>query len=160
MIGKKVLETEPISVAEVKKVLEEFSEENELSYEQNLTLDHVRKFSKISYEASEKLIEELLEPLGQKKYAIKVAYMMPEDLADLRLLFAKERIPYEKEKMETILETCKENEKKEKEESEEKVKRTSKFSNKYSERIQSIKESEKTRLENMGYKVRRRLRLG
>lgn len=104
MIGKKVLETEPISVAEVKKVLEEFSEENELSYEQNLTLDHVRKFSKITYEASEKLIEELLEPLGQKKYAIKVAYMMPEDLADLRLLFAKERIPYEKEKMETILE--------------------------------------------------------
>ncbi len=104
MIGKKVLETEPISVAEVKKVLEEFSEENELSYEQNLTLDHVRKFSKISYEASEKLIEELLEPLGQKKYAIKVAYMMPEDLADLRLLFAKERIPYEKEKMETVLE--------------------------------------------------------
>ena len=104
MIGKKVLETEPISVAEVKKVLEEFSEENELSYEQNLTLDHVRKFSKISYEASEKLIEELLEPLGQKKYAIKVAYIMPEDLADLRLLFAKERIPYEKEKMETVLE--------------------------------------------------------
>ena len=39
--------------------------------------------------------------------------------------------------------------KKEKEESEEKVKRTSKFSNKYSERIQSIKESEKTRLENI-----------
>ena len=36
-----------------------------------------------------------------------------------------------------------------KEESEEKVKRTSKFSNKYSERIQSIKESEKTRLENI-----------
>jgi DNA-directed RNA polymerase subunit F len=104
MIGKKVLETEPISVAEVKKVLEEFSEENELSYEQNLTLDHVRKFSKITFEASEKPIEELLEPLGQKKYAIKVAYMMPEDLADLRLLFAKERIPYEKEKMEKVLE--------------------------------------------------------
>ena len=104
MIGKKVLETEPISVAEVKKVLEEFSEENELSYEQNLTLDHVRKFSKITFEASEKLIEELLELLGQKKYAIKVAYMMPEDLADLRLLFAKERIPYEKEKMENVLE--------------------------------------------------------
>lgn len=104
MIGKKVLETEPISVAEVKKVLEDFAEENELSYEQNLTLDHVTKFSKISYEDSEKLIEELLEPLGQKKYAIKVAYMMPDDLADLRLLFAKERIPYEKEKMETVLE--------------------------------------------------------
>ena len=32
---------------------------------------------------------------------------------------------------------------------EEKVKRTSKFSNKYRERIQSIKESEKTRLENI-----------
>lgn len=36
-----------------------------------------------------------------------------------------------------------------KKEKEEKVKRKSKFSNKYSERIQSIKESEKTRLENI-----------
>ncbi len=104
MIGKNVLETEPISIAEVKKVLEDFAEENELTYEQNLTLDHVTKFSKIEFEQSEQLIEELKEPLGQKKYAIKVAYMMPDDLADLRLLFTKERIPYEKEKMEKVLE--------------------------------------------------------
>lgn len=39
--------------------------------------------------------------------------------------------------------------KKEKENNEERVKRTSKFSNKYKERIESIKESEKTRLENI-----------
>ena len=44
MIGKKTLDVNPIPAAEVKEILEEFSEKNELSYEQNLTLAHVTNF--------------------------------------------------------------------------------------------------------------------
>jgi len=43
-------------------------------------------------EESNKLIGEL-EEVVKKKYAIKITDMLPQDLADLRLLFAKERIP-------------------------------------------------------------------
>lgn len=102
MIGKKTLETNPISMTNVKKILEDFSKNFELNYEQNLTLEHVNKFSELSFEDSEKLINEL-ENIIKKKYAIKVADILPEDLTDLRLLFAKERIPIKRENMEDIL---------------------------------------------------------
>ncbi|MDR2830369.1 MAG: RNA polymerase Rpb4 family protein [Methanobrevibacter sp.] len=102
MIGKKTLETNPIPMINVKKILEDFSEKFELNYEQNLTLDHVSKFSELPLEDTEKLIDEL-ESIVKRKYGIKIADILPEDLPDLRLLFAKERIPIKKEKMEEIL---------------------------------------------------------
>jgi DNA-directed RNA polymerase subunit F len=104
MIGKKTLETTPIPLARVKKILTGFSEQYELSYEQNLTLDYVNKFSKLSVEDSEKLISELEENATWRKYAIKIVNVLPEDIADLRLLFAKNNIPKKEEKFEGLLE--------------------------------------------------------
>jgi len=103
MIGKKVIDTDPITIAEVKNMLEELSEHYELTYEQNLTLDHVTKFSKLDEESAKKLVEELSE-LIKKTQAIKVADIMPEDMADLRLIFAKERGSFKQEDLEKILE--------------------------------------------------------
>lgn len=103
MIGKKTLDSEPIPLAKVKELLENFSMEYELNYEQNLTLDHVTKFNKLSLEESTKLIEEL-EEIVKHKHAVRIADLMPEDLSDLRLMFAKERVPIKKEDMEQILE--------------------------------------------------------
>lgn len=103
MIGKKVTDTNPITIAEVKEMLGGLSEHYELTYEQNLALDHVTKFSKLDEEAAKKLVEELSE-LIKKTQAIKVADIMPEDMADLRLIFAKERGSFKQEDMEKILE--------------------------------------------------------
>jgi len=104
MIGKKALENEPIPSAKVKQILEEFSEKYELGYEQNLTLDHVTKFNKIDLEDAEELIEKLEEiSVIKRKHAVRIADIMPEDLSDLRLLFAKERVPIKKEDLEDIL---------------------------------------------------------
>ena len=103
MIGKKALGNEPIPAAKVKQILEDFSENYELSYEQNLTLDHVTKFNKISLEDAEELIEKLEDIVPKKKYAVRIVDLMPEDLSDLRLMFAKERVPIKKEELEDIL---------------------------------------------------------
>lgn len=103
MIGKKVIDTDPITIAEVKTMLEDLSEHYELTYEQNLAFDHVIKFSKLDEESAKKLVEELAEII-KKTQAIKVADVMPEDLADLRLIFAKERGSFKKEDLEKILE--------------------------------------------------------
>ena len=103
MIGKKTLDSEPIPLAKVKEILENFSNDHELNYEQNLTLDHVTKFSKLSLEDTEKLIKEL-EEIVKHRHAVRIADLMPEDLPDLRLMFAKERVPLKKEDMEKILE--------------------------------------------------------
>jgi DNA-directed RNA polymerase subunit F len=102
MIGKKVLETEEVSTAAAKEILEEFASKHELNYEQNISLDHVTKFSKLELEDSNKLIGEL-EELVKRKYAVRITNMLPQDLADLRLLFAKERIPIKNEDLEQIL---------------------------------------------------------
>jgi len=103
MIGKKTLDSEPIPLAKVKEILENFSNDHELNYEQNLTLDHVTKFSKLSLEDTEKLIKEL-EEIVKHRHAVRIADLMPEDLPDLRLMFAKERVPIKKEDLEKILE--------------------------------------------------------
>lgn len=103
MIGKKIIETEPITNAEVKKMLEERSQFQELNYEQNLALDHVTKFAKIDSETAKELVKEL-EEIIKKTQAIKLADIMPKDMADMRLMFAKERGSHKKEEMESLLE--------------------------------------------------------
>ncbi|MEN6592825.1 MAG: RNA polymerase Rpb4 family protein [Methanobacterium sp.] len=103
MIGKKIIETDPITIAEVKEMLEERSKTLELNYEQNLALDHVTKFVKTDAETVAKLVKEM-EEIIKKSQAVKLADIMPKDLADMRLMFAKERGSHKKEEMETLLE--------------------------------------------------------
>lgn len=105
MIGKEVIESEPIPSSEVKEILEEFSEENELNYAQNVTLNHLSRFKRYSPEDAKKIYEELQEEFGLRdKVAAHIVDFVPEDLADLRLLFAKEPTKIDKEDMEKILE--------------------------------------------------------
>ena len=103
MIGKKTLETKPIPAAKVKEILNEFSEKHELSYEQNLTLDHATNLTKLSLEDTEKLIEEL-EAYVEYKQAVRIADLAPKDMDDLRLIFAKERNAPSNDEMKEILE--------------------------------------------------------
>ena len=103
MIGKKTLESKPIPAAKVKEILEEFSEKHELSYEQNLTLDHASNLTKLSLEDTEKLIEEL-EAYVDYKQAVRIADIVPKDMDDLRLIFAKERNAPSNDEMKEILE--------------------------------------------------------
>ena len=102
MVGKKIIETDPITSAEVKDILEERAESHELNYEQNLALDHVIKFVKTDAKTATKLVKEM-EKIIKKSQAVKLADTMPKDLADMRLLFAKERGSHKKEEMETLL---------------------------------------------------------
>lgn len=105
MIGKKIIESEPIQSVKVKEALEEFSQENELNYEQNITLNHLARFKRYSVEDSEKIISELKDKIGLRhKLAVRIVDLIPQDLFDLRLIFAKEATYIEKEQMEDILE--------------------------------------------------------
>ena len=105
MIGKSVLKKEEIPGVEVKKALEEFSEEYELNYEQNVTLNHLARFPRYSAEDAEKIIAELEEKIGlRRKVAVHIVDLNPKDLSDLRLIFAKEPYQPDKEEMEQILE--------------------------------------------------------
>ena len=105
MIGKEVIETKPISGAEVKEILEDFSNDNELNYEQNLTLNHLARFKRYSIEDSKEIVEKLQDEFGLRdKVAVHIVDLAPKDLADLRLIFAKEPKKIEMEKILEFLE--------------------------------------------------------
>ena len=105
MIGKEIIESEPMSGAEVKKIIEDFSENNELNYEQNITLNHLARFKRYSVEDSKEIVEKLQNEFGLRpRVAVHIVDLVPKDLADMRLIFAKEPSKVEKEDMEKILE--------------------------------------------------------
>jgi len=105
MIGKEIIESEPITGSEVKQIIEEFAEDNELNYEQNLTLNHLARFKRYSAEDAEEIYEKLQDEFGLRaKVAAHIVDLVPVDLADMRLIFAKEPSKTDKEDMEKILE--------------------------------------------------------
>ena len=106
MIGKEVIESQPIPGSKVKEVLEESREnDNELNYEQNITLNHLERFKRFSVEDAEEIVEKLQSEFGlREKVAVHIVDLIPQDLADLRLIFAKEPGQVDKEDMEKILE--------------------------------------------------------
>ena len=103
MIGKKVIDNKPIPAVKVREVLEDFRESHELTYEQNITTDHIVKFPHYSLEDTESILEELEAMDLKPKIAVRIVDLVPKDLADLRLIFAKENVPLKKEDMEKIL---------------------------------------------------------
>ena len=105
MIGKEIIESEPITGSQVKKILEDFADENELNYEQNLTLNHLSRFKRYTAEDAEEIFEKLQDEFGLRaKVAAHIVDLVPQDLADMRLIFAKEPGNTTKEDMEKILE--------------------------------------------------------
>ena len=105
MIGKEVIKSEPIPSSEVKEILENFAEENELNYQQNVTLNHLARFKRYSAEDAEEIYQRLKDEFGlRERVAVHIVDMVPVDLADMRLIFAKEPSKTTKEDMEKILE--------------------------------------------------------
>lgn len=84
---------QPVAAAIVKKLLSKREKEKELGYEQKVTLDHLKKFCDFSEKASEDLVEELkgIEKLNDKQI-VNIVNLLPQDLDELRLIFANERI--------------------------------------------------------------------
>ena len=99
---------QPVTAAVVKKVLLKREKEKELGYEQKLTLDHLKKFCELSEKAAEELIEELkeVEKLNERQL-VNIVNLLPQDLDELRLIFANERIDLSEGDKKKILDAVK-----------------------------------------------------
>ncbi|MFQ5887348.1 MAG: DNA-directed RNA polymerase subunit F [Candidatus Hydrothermarchaeales archaeon] len=106
MIGKRMVEETPMAKANVGEILKKREKEvEELLYEQRLTLEHIRKFSKVKVKAARELVEELLKINDKikRRHAIKVADLLPKDEGDVKAIFAKERFALTKDEIKEIL---------------------------------------------------------
>lgn len=107
MIGKKLISIKPIALSEVKDIIKERSEVGELTYEQNLSNEYSKKFSKLPKAKAEKLLQEIKEALEMPEdFAVKIVDVLPDEIEKLRLLAPKGfKLP--EDKMQKIIELVK-----------------------------------------------------
>ncbi len=108
MIGKRLISQTPLTLAEVKELIESRKKEGELSYEQNLTLENCIQFSRLSVKEAKELIDELmgLEKIDRKQ-AVMLTYLLPRNADEVKIIFSKEHFILTDEEINQILEILK-----------------------------------------------------
>lgn len=101
---KKILNEQPVSLAEVKQIITERKKDAEITYEQKKTLTYVKDFLKVDEEKAVPLLKELEELGIDRKVAVKIADFMPEDKDALKAIIAKEKSSVPDKDTEKILE--------------------------------------------------------
>ncbi|MFQ6094633.1 MAG: RNA polymerase Rpb4 [Candidatus Bathyarchaeia archaeon] len=100
---KKILKSRPLTVPEVKKVLELLGED-QLDQFQRRSLDYAAKFSKVDAERAENLTKSLMEKFElDMEEAVQIVNCMPESIEELRVFLAGGRRIVETSKLEAIL---------------------------------------------------------
>ncbi|MBN2014780.1 MAG: DNA-directed RNA polymerase subunit F [Candidatus Altiarchaeota archaeon] len=106
----KIIEEKNVTLAEVKEILEEkekkyVKDKKELLYEQKRALEHSRRYAKLGLKDVEGLKKRLVE-LGLNltdEQIVKICDLLPEEVDDVRAIFAKDRFRYGKEDIDKIL---------------------------------------------------------
>ncbi len=102
-MSKKALRERPLTIPEVKKMLESIGEEK-LDQFQRRSLDYASKFSKGEPEKAEELVKILNEKYGlEVEEAIQIVNTMPESVEEIRVFLAGGRKIVESSKLQEIL---------------------------------------------------------
>jgi|Deesub1362B_J571_1020462.scaffolds.fasta_scaffold00173_54 DNA-directed RNA polymerase subunit F len=102
---KRILEEEPLTLAEIKDLLQKFEGDESAGYELRRAIEHSKKFAKLSIEDSKKLVEELMQLEKMRKdIAVKIADILPLSPTEIRAIYAKERYNLNEEDIKRILE--------------------------------------------------------
>lgn len=90
MIGKEVLEKKAVSLAHVKKFLEDRDTTKAVTFEQTQSLEYALKYSKVPFAKAEGLFNNLLNiDEVDEELASKIVDILPEDIEMLKLLLPK-----------------------------------------------------------------------
>jgi len=102
-MSKKSIEDRPLTVPQVKQLLESMGEEN-LDQFQRRTLDYTAKFSKIAAEDSEVLVQKLIKEFElELDEAVEIVNCMPESVEEIRVFLGGGKKIIETTKIEAIL---------------------------------------------------------
>ena len=98
----KKVENKPVTIPEVKKILENLG--RELNQFQRRTLDFTMVFSKLESEKATELRLKLVKDFGiDEKEAVQIVNCMPESIEELRIFLPKHRV-IETEKLQKMVE--------------------------------------------------------
>jgi len=110
---RKALREQPLTVPQVKKMLESLGEEK-MDQFQRRVLDYTSKFSRTSPDEAEMLVKTLVEQFGlEEEEAIQIVNCMPESVEEMRVFLAGGRKIVETSKLLAMLKLLDEHRKKE-----------------------------------------------
>ncbi len=100
---------EYLTLVEIKELLTKEQKKRTLTTEQNYSLEHATRFSKLSAKDSKKLVKELMgiEPLS-KVQSCKLVGLMPKYPEEVKAVFLKERVAIDDGTITKILDKVKE----------------------------------------------------
>jgi len=102
-MSKKSIEDKPLTVSQVKQLLESLGEAS-LDQFQRRTLDYTAKFTKITPENAEKLIERLIKEFElELDESVEIVNCMPESVEEIRVFLGGGKKIIETSKIEAIL---------------------------------------------------------
>jgi DNA-directed RNA polymerase subunit F len=99
----KILSSTPVSVSEVKEILEKRQKEGELNYEQTLALEHAEKAD--SAKGMKKKVEEVQDSFKKIPLAtaIKIVDIKPKQPATLRAILVQGKVDLNEEEINELL---------------------------------------------------------
>ena len=104
----KILDTKPTTMAEAKEVMLNREKGKELSYEQKLAVEHLKKFTKLKPEDAVKALNELSNVLRMApETAVQIINVIPQNPDELRMIFAREKFSLKEDEISKILEILK-----------------------------------------------------
>ncbi len=109
MTEGKIVNMRPVSLAEVKEVIESRKGEKELNYEQEITMKYVEKFGKLNRKETEDLVKKLKEIEFLKEREVLVYQLvnaLPTKVEQVQLFLTKD-IETNEEELKKIVELTK-----------------------------------------------------
>ena len=106
MMGKGTNESRPVTLAEVKRILEKRQgTAGEFGYEQQTTLSYAQRFSHLSHSEAEAMLKEVEELGVPASCAVKVVDLIPKNKPQLMLILAKDKVELPEKKLAELEET-------------------------------------------------------
>jgi DNA-directed RNA polymerase subunit F len=101
----KIVESRPVPLSEVKKLLSERKKHSELEYEQEQAADHADKFAKRTPEATTKLVKELTSKflVLDAETALKLTDIAPKYTETIKATLLRKKVELNDEEMAELL---------------------------------------------------------
>ena len=103
----KIIDEKPLTLQEVRQILEQRNKEGDLSFEQKSTLVYVKEFGKGRLDSATKLVQQLLEMDIEEETAVAIVNSKPTTSELVKLFFEKSRFDLTDEKIKQIIEIVK-----------------------------------------------------
>lgn len=113
-MAKEIIESQPLTLAEVKSTLTKRGKKAELSYIQRVTLDHTTKFSSLPARTAKALVKKLVSKYDMEEaLAIQIVDIAPTTSDELASFLARAPRTYTPDEASDILELLEASRKKE-----------------------------------------------